>query len=300
MTTGQLKLSPLFVFPLLLSGLLIMTACSQQEVKDSGPARPLDFSTLEDAVPKKDRRSRAGNKSPYEIFGKRYVVLSDTKGFRQQGDASWYGKKFHGRNTANGEVYDMYAMTAAHKTLPIPSYVRVTNHINGRSIVVRVNDRGPFHGGRIIDLSYAAASKLGFAEQGTAPVSVEAIDTGNAPLTHAGVKLVSPAVNTAPHSDRASTTAGLAPVSNVGGQQKESASSTTGASFLQVAAFSQRRSAEQLLTRLRESIAGPMRVHQENGLYRVHIGPLAQVSDIEMIKQTLQSLRLGAGFIVND
>lgn len=296
MTFVQVKLPSI----LLLAALLLLAACSQQEVKDSGPSRPLDFSGLENAVPKKDRRTRAGNKSPYEIFGKTYVVLSDSIGFRQQGDASWYGKKFHGRNTSNGEVYDMYAMTAAHKTLPIPSYVRVTNHNNGRSIVVRVNDRGPFHGGRIIDLSYAAASKLGFAEQGTAPVSIEAIDTGNEPLTHAGVKFVSPVTDVASSAVGSAVAPVTASVGATTASRNTSNVGSRGESFLQVAAFSQRRSAEQLLARLRESISVPMRVNQAKGLYRVHIGPLAQVNDIDLVKQTLQSLRLGVGFIVND
>ncbi len=296
MTFVQVKLPSI----LLLAALLLLAACSQQEVKDSGPSRPLDFSGLENAVPKKDRRTRAGNKSPYEIFGKTYVVLSDSIGFCQQGDASWYGKKFHGRNTSNGEVYDMYAMTAAHKTLPIPSYVRVTNHNNGRSIVVRVNDRGPFHGGRIIDLSYAAASKLGFAEQGTAPVSIEAIDTGNEPLTHAGVKFVSPVTDVASSAVGSAVAPVTASVGATTASRNTSNVGQRGESFLQVAAFSQRRSAEQLLARLRESISVPMRVKQAKGLYRVHIGPLAQVNDIDLVKQTLQSLRLGVGFIVND
>ncbi|GAA6154440.1 septal ring lytic transglycosylase RlpA family protein [Pseudoteredinibacter isoporae] len=267
-----------------------LCACSQQEIKDSGPSRPLDFSGSPDAVPKKETRTRAGNKSPYVIFGKTYRVLSDSKGFREQGEASWYGKKFHGRNTSNGEVYDMYAMTAAHKTLPIPSYVRVTNHQNGRSVVVRVNDRGPFHGNRVIDLSYAAASKLGFAERGTAPVSVEAIDTGNPPLRHAGVVPVGTA------AVRPTVGIAQAPPSSPQPQNPRAGRQ----SFLQVAAFSQRQSAEQLLARLRNSIREPMRLTQARGLFRVHIGPLAKVNDIAAVRQTLQALSLGSGFVVNE
>ncbi|MBB6522947.1 rare lipoprotein A [Pseudoteredinibacter isoporae] len=265
-----------------------LCACSQQEIKDSGPSRPLDFSGSPDAIPKQENRTRAGNKSPYVIFGKTYRVLSDSRGFRQQGEASWYGKKFHGRNTSNGEVYDMYAMTAAHKTLPIPSYVRVTNHSNGRSVVVRVNDRGPFHGNRIIDLSYAAASKLGFAERGTAPVSVEAIDTGNPPLRHAGVV----------HPGTAEPTQEIvrAPSPSSGNRNAHLGKQ----SYLQVAAFSQRQSAEQLLARLRSSISEPMRLNQAKGLFRVHIGPLTKVNDIAAVRKTLQALSLGSGFVVNE
>lgn len=130
------------------------------------------------AIPKNEPYSKAGNKSTYRVFGKQYQVRKTHHGYKERGMASWYGKQFHGRLTSNLERYDMYAMTAAHKSLPIPSYVKVTNLRNKKSIVVRVNDRGPFHSNRIIDLSYAAAKKLGMAEQGTAMVELEAISVG--------------------------------------------------------------------------------------------------------------------------
>ncbi len=130
--------------------------------KDSAPAHvPINISSISDAVPKYEKRTRAGNPPEYKVFGKQYKVLAKSKGYQKRGVASWYGVKFHGRKTSNGEVYDMYGMTAAHKTLPIPSYVRVTNLKNKKTIVVRVNDRGPFHENRVIDLSYTAAVKLG-------------------------------------------------------------------------------------------------------------------------------------------
>lgn len=137
---------------------------------------PVDILALPDAVPKHEKRTRAGNPGKYKVFGKQYKVLAESKGYRQKGVASWYGKKFHGRKTANGEVYDMYAMTAAHKTLPIPSYVRVTHLKNQRSVVLRINDRGPFHQNRIIDLSYAAAVKLGIKQAGTGYVEVVTLE----------------------------------------------------------------------------------------------------------------------------
>jgi len=144
----------------------LMAACASKpsfnEQLDSAPAKPRDVSAVKNAVPVAVKRTIAGNKSPYTVLGKTYTLLAESRGYKEQGLASWYGQKFHGRNTSNGEVYDMYAMTAAHKTLPIPSYVKVTNLDNGRSIVVKVNDRGPFHEGRIIDLSYAGAVKLDF------------------------------------------------------------------------------------------------------------------------------------------
>jgi len=139
---------------------------------------PIDVMAIPDAVPRYEKRTRAGNPVEYKVLGKQYRVLADSKGYRQRGIASWYGKKFHGRKTSNGEVYDMYAMTAAHKTLPIPSYVRVTNLKNQRSVVVRVNDRGPFHQNRIIDLSYTAAVKLGIQQAGTGFVEVVTVEPG--------------------------------------------------------------------------------------------------------------------------
>ena len=147
--------------------------------KDDGPHEnpPGNLAAVPDAVPRMEALHRYANR-PYTALGRDYVPLVKLQPFRQRGLASWYGKRFHGNPTASGEAYDMYAMTAAHPTLPIPSYVRVTNTGNGRSVVVRVNDRGPFHPGRIIDLSYAAAFKLGYIQAGSAPVEIESIIPG--------------------------------------------------------------------------------------------------------------------------
>ena len=144
---------------------------------DSGPTGPTpDLSNLPDPIPRAEPLSKYGNKSPYEVLGKTYYVLPNPDNYKEYGKASWYGTKFHGRRTSSGEPYDMYKLTAAHRSLPIPSYVRVTNLDNRRTAIVRVNDRGPFHSERMIDLSYAAAVKLGFANQGTARVMVELVD----------------------------------------------------------------------------------------------------------------------------
>lgn len=145
---------------------------------DSAPLTTPDVSEIPDILPQPVVRTGAGNKSPYEVFGKTYWVMpeSEVAGFRQRGYASWYGNKFHGHLTSNGETYDMFELTAAHKSLPIPSYVLVRNLANGKETVVRVNDRGPFHGNRIIDLSWAAASKLGYVDLGVAEVEIVAID----------------------------------------------------------------------------------------------------------------------------
>ena len=145
--------------------------------KDDGPGSspPPNLAQIPDAEPKAEPPHRFANR-PYKVFGTEYVPLADARGFKQRGVASWYGRRFHGQKTASGELYDMYAMTAAHPTLPIPSYVRVTNVANGRSVVVRVNDRGPFHSSRVIDLSYAAAYKLGFIQAGSAQVELESVE----------------------------------------------------------------------------------------------------------------------------
>jgi rare lipoprotein A len=147
--------------------------------KDDGPHEkpPANLDQVADATPRVEPLHRYANR-PYQRFGKDYVPITSVGPFRQVGMASWYGRRFHGQPTSSGEPYDMYAMTAAHPTLPIPSYARVTNQANGRSVVVRINDRGPFHAERIIDLSYVAALKLGFIEAGSARVVVEAIVPG--------------------------------------------------------------------------------------------------------------------------
>lgn len=164
------------ILMLVLSIVSILNGCSWGKPKgDAAPSYRLDPSKLKDAVPRPEPFRRYGNKSPYTVFGKQYHVLPSAEGYVATGTASWYGTKFHGNLTSNGERYDINAMTAAHKTLPIPCYARITNLENGKTTVVRINDRGPFHGDRIIDLSYAAATKLGYVDKGTAKVKIETI-----------------------------------------------------------------------------------------------------------------------------
>lgn len=153
---------------------LVIISCTTPGRMGSRDASPAD------AVPKNESYSRGGTSS-YKLFGKQYHVRKTHHGYKERGIASWYGKQFHGRLTSNGERYDMYKMTAAHKSLPLPCYVKVTNLENKKTIVVRVNDRGPFHGNRIIDLSYAAAKKLGMDHKGTAKIEVEAISSNKKP-----------------------------------------------------------------------------------------------------------------------
>lgn len=153
------------------------------EEQDSAPLEvPPGLAELPDPEPRWEPRSRSGNRSPYEVFGETYHLLPTASGYEAEGLASWYGSKFHGRATASGEPYDMFELTAAHRSLPLPTYVRVTNLDNQRTTIVKVNDRGPFHPDRLIDLSYGAAVKLGFAMRGTAPVRVEVIEPERPPL----------------------------------------------------------------------------------------------------------------------
>lgn len=153
-----------------------------QDIGPDGHEVPADVANTPDAVPRDEPISRSGNPDRYEVFGKTYRVQKQRdEDFRESGKASWYGKKFHGHKTASGERYDMFAMTAAHKTLPLPSYVRVTRRDNGRSCIVRVNDRGPFHPGRIIDLSYAAAARLHMLHAGEAVVEIEVVTADSPP-----------------------------------------------------------------------------------------------------------------------
>lgn len=168
--------------PVLLMMLIsIISACTSSRYQHQYDFTPPTSSELKpEPVPKAEPRSVLGNPTSYEVLGQRYQVLQHAFPFEQQGIASWYGMKFHGHQTSNGEIYDVYAFTAAHKTLPLPSYVRVTRTDSGASVVVRVNDRGPFHPGRIIDLSYAAAIKLNMHEQGTAPVRIEVLQPPHA------------------------------------------------------------------------------------------------------------------------
>ncbi len=154
-------------------------------VSDSTPDHLPDLDCIREPLVTAEPRSRVGNKSPYSVLGKQYRVLDRVDGFVEQGTASYYGNKFHGRRTSNQEVYDMYAYSAAHKSLPLPSFARVTNLDNGKSVVVRVNDRGPFHEGRVIDLSYAAAVKLGITQRGTGRVEVRALTPDGASLAAA-------------------------------------------------------------------------------------------------------------------
>lgn len=169
------NLSPLLAVAVFAAG--CSTTPLIEPIPDGPPPKPFDASSVPNPVPRSEPRSAYGNPSSYVVRGVRYYVMPSSAGYRERGNASWYGKKFHGRRTSNGETYDMFGMTAAHRTLPLPSYVRVTNVENNQSIIVRVNDRGPFHPDRVLDLSYVAALKLDIVNQGVGLVDIEVIDT---------------------------------------------------------------------------------------------------------------------------
>ncbi|KEY91719.1 rlpA-like lipoprotein [Candidatus Photodesmus blepharus] len=171
-------------FLFIIGSTIILTSCcssvSRYNVKhDSAPQKIIPVANTKDATPRYEPYSLGGNQN-YTLHGNDYVIVESVQGFKEKGKASWYGKKFHGHLTANGEIYDMYSMSAAHKTLPIPIYVKIINTDNNKVAVVRVNDRGPFHDNRIIDLSYAAARKLDIIGPGTANVAIEVITVSKA------------------------------------------------------------------------------------------------------------------------
>jgi rare lipoprotein A len=220
-------------------------------------------------------RSKRGNPPFYEVYNVRYTVMQSSAGYREKGVASWYGKKFHGRDTSSGERYNMYAMTAAHKTLPLPTNVRVTNLETGKSIIVRVNDRGPFVKNRLIDLSYAAAQELDVVANGTAKVEVVALNgTNNRPST--------------------------AQSSNTSGQYANS----TGDMYLQVGAFGDPGNAQKLANQLASDGIPNVQVVESSGespkLFRVRVGPLSNAAEYDRLSQRVERLQVAKTHLVVD
>lgn len=247
--------------------------------------------SVPDAMPRIEPRARNGNPPFYDVFGKRYFVLSSSVGYVERGVASWYGPGFHKVRTSTGEQYDMFGMTAAHKTLPLPAYVRVTNLQNGRSVVVRVNDRGPFVGNRIIDLSYTAASKLDMLRNGTAFVEVRTIDSvvpaGATATATATPATIPTAAATATATAAAPAAAASAPI-DVGAT---GASGSRTALFVQAGAFSDPANAERLAEKLRGGSYGKVFVRDDQlagrRLYRVRIGPVPDVAEFDRVVAAL-------------
>ena len=272
---------------------LTLTACSSVPVsspssssggrysiaQDRAPSRQVSIDSIPDVIPEPVTRTMAGNRSPYTVLGKAYTVLPTEQGYSETGIASWYGEKFHGHKTSNGEIFDMYLASAAHKSLPIPSFVRVTNLENNRNLVVRVNDRGPFHGDRIIDLSYAAALKLGYADRGTARVQLEAI-----------------VVNEDGRGVAYSTRSARSPERAI---QEEAAVRK----YVQVGAFSELYSAEQVSDLLRKITRHPVfirsvRIGSGSILHRVRVGPLKDMTEIRKLRQRVVAANLGSPYTI--
>lgn len=254
--------------------------------QDDGPGDnpPANLNRIADAEPRIEPLARAAN-NPYTVFGRQYVPYRTLTPYRKRGIGSWYGRKFHGQRTSSGERYDMYAMSAAHTTLPIPSYARVTNLANGRSVIVRINDRGPFHSGRIIDLSYTAAFKLGYVGAGSASVEVESITPQEMPLLAAQRREAQQAVSAAaapPLADTRPTApvmvaaAGPLPAEPVAAAQTIPVDAEAGGIYLQLGAFSARDNAENFRVRIYQQLAwlnDAIRVFARDGMYRLHLGP---------------------------
>jgi len=277
-----------FSFLLPLSAALLLTACSGSGIRGDGP--PSSGSTRipdlpGDAIPRPEARSKYGNGPVYEVFGQRYSVMPSSSGYKERGVASWYGKKFHGNLTSNRETYDMYQMTAAHKTLPLPTFVRVRNLRNNKSIVVRVNDRGPFVHNRIIDLSYAAAIKLDMIRDGTSLVEVTAISfdepAGDRPTRQTTTPLVStPEVTADP----------------------ERAVADGGRIFVQVGAFGDRTNAQRRLDMLSKAGIANAFVHEDRSadpaLLRVRIGPVADVIQYDILVEELENIGIMDPYLI--
>jgi rare lipoprotein A len=259
--------------------------------QDDGPGDnpPANLDQIEDAEPRIEPLHRYAN-NPYTVFGLQYVPYRTLTPYRQRGIGSWYGRKFHGQRTSSGEPYDMYAMTAAHATLAIPSYARVTNLANGRSVIVRINDRGPFHSGRLVDLSYAAAYKLGYSAAGSASVEVESITREDMPMIAAKRRQAAPSVAAAaPQSNSEQPVGETKPPSpavlaSAGPLQPEPAKpaqvipvdAEANGIYLQLGAFSGRDNAENFRLRVYQQLAwlnDAIQVYPRDGMFRLHLGP---------------------------
>lgn len=254
------------------------------------PATELD--RIPDAVPVAEAPYPRSNR-PYTVFGRTYTPIGEASGFAQRGLASWYGRRFHGKPTSSGEPYDMYGMTAAHPTLPIPSYVRVTNVANGRSVVVRINDRGPFHPGRILDLSYAAAHRLGFASKGSTEVSLEAVAAGERSTAAAAFPLTTAAAAPPASAQPIPTQPELSGPFRIErtARRADRGAGDGGDLWLQLGAFGRRENAESLLqsvrTRMPELSPG-LTVVEVEGKWRLRVGPLYDRDAMDYVRASLK------------
>lgn len=283
------RFNPLYLFGFL----LLLSACASRPVYDSAPSpssSTVPINLPDDPIPRDEPRSRHGNGPYYRVYGATYAVLDNNYGYQERGVASWYGKKFHGQPTSNQETYNMYAMTAAHKSLPLPSYVRVRNLRNGKSVIVRVNDRGPFVDNRLIDLSYAAAMKLDMISDGTSLVEVTAISFNK------------PAAQPVATGETATTVETVEAVETVIADEPAEIPAET--IFLQVGAFGEPENARRRFNQLRDVGIDKAFVHEDTStspaLYRVRIGPIADVHQYDSIVEQLQSNGISETHLVTE
>ncbi len=297
------------------AGVWLAACASTPRHGTTHPTPPPPSANVPDAVPRAEPRSAHGNPPFYEVNGQRYVVLASADNYVERGVASWYGPDFHGHNTSSGERYDMYGMTAAHKTLPIPCYARITNLSNGRSIVVRINDRGPFVGNRIVDLSYSAATRLDIVRTGTAFVELRTIgpESANAPVATPVITTPvpappPPAAVVAPVAPTASAPPPAATLSVPEAQAPASEEAEPGpplvALYIQVGAFADEGNAQRLVRQLQG--AGIAHVfslsNADSGrpLRRVRIGPIASVEEFDRLSAQLATLGYPQARLAND
>ena len=291
---------------------LLLAACAQAPRRPASaptvvPPAPADVAAIPNPVPREEPRSASGNPPFYQVAGHRYIVLASAAGYHERGVASWYGTDFHGLRTATGERYDMFAMTAAHKTLPIPCYARVTNLSNGRSVIVRINDRGPFVANRIIDLSYTAALKLDMIRNGTAFVQVETLSAASAenPASTAALPATTPAASEASAgvSDVPAVTAPLQPAASAAVSPAAPDAPESGHFFIQVGAYGQAENARRTAQKLRD--AGLAHVFTlapsaDQLLQRVRIGPISSVQEFDRLIARLSALGFPGARLAQD
>jgi rare lipoprotein A len=298
----------------LLAATLLLVACAhapRRPVPAPPPVTaPPNAASTPEPVPRAEPRSASGNPPFYEVGGHRYVVLASAAGYRERGVASWYGADFHGLRTATGERYDMFAMTAAHKTLPIPCYARVTNLSNGRSIVVRINDRGPFVANRIIDLSYSAANRLDMIRNGTAFVEVTTLTPAGTeastelPVTTPAASAAGAGLSNVPPVTAALEPAPVASAAPPGGATPTaSAVSIASHFYIQVGAFSQADNARRAAQRLRDAGLEHVMTQAptaEQPLQRVRIGPISSVQEFDQLIARLSALGFPSARLAQD
>ena len=280
------------------SGTITEANAGRYDMEHDNPAlEEIDINTIPVVVPQNINRTIAGNRSPYQVNGKSYTVMNTEEGYQESGKASWYGRKFHGHLTSSGEIYDMFTFTAAHKSLPIPSFARVTNLENGKSIVVRVNDRGPFYEDRIIDLSYAAAAKLDYAGVGTAFVYIESLMPWLEPEYLQESMQESKIVLTSNIDIAAVDQEEIA-------AERKRIEENGGREYLQLGVFSSLSSAENLLnvaialTELPVFIRSDANSGTNNSLHRVRLGPLNETIQLDSLIQSIIDAGLGTPFKV--